>query len=203
MREILKKKKTLICAIALVIGIFGTTATFAVIKATTNTVTNTFEAGDVKTRIDEEVDPTVEKNSTVKKTPKITNEGKSDAFVRARITISPEKTDVTLLAGTWNGKNFTKTSEALKGNKNALFDADDNGYGWYLADDGWYYYNTPIAKGKSTETLFDAVKVGKVDKNFDITIYQEAVYSGGYKAGDTVELDIIKAAFDAVEDSSN
>ena len=54
MREILKKKKTLICAIALVIGIFGTTATFAVIKATTNTVTNTFEAGDVKTRIDED-----------------------------------------------------------------------------------------------------------------------------------------------------
>ena len=64
-------------------------------------------------------------------------------------------------------------------------------------------YMTTIAKGKSTETLFDAVKVGKVDKNFDITIYQEAVYSGGYKAGDTVELDIIKAAFDAVEDSSN
>ena len=196
MREILKKKKTLICAIALVIGIFGTTATFAVIKATTNTVTNTFEAGDVKTRIDEDVDPTVEKNSKVKKTPKITNEGKSDAFVRARITISPEKTDVTLLAGTWNGKNFTKTGEALKG-------TDGNGYGWYLADDGWYYYNTPIAKDNSTDTLFDAVEVRDVDKNFDITIYQEAVYSGGYNAGQTVNLDIIKAAFDAVNVSSN
>lgn len=203
MREILKKKKTLICAIALVIGIFGTTATFAVIKATTNTVTNTFDAGEVKTRIDEEVDPTVTKYSTVKKTPKITNEGKSDAFVRARITISPKKTDVTLLAGTWNGKNFTKTGEALKGDKNALFDADDNGFGWYLADDGWYYYNTPIAKEESTDTLFDAVKVGNVDKNFDITIYQEAVYSGGYKAGEKVDLDIIKAAFDAVNASSN
>ena len=203
MREILKKKKTLICAIALVIGIFGTTATFAVIKATTNTVTNTFEAGDVKTRIDEDVDPTVKKNSTVKKTPKITNEGKSDAFVRARITISPEKTAVTLLAGTWKDKNFTSNGEALKGNKNALFDADGNGYGWYLADDGWYYYNTPIAKGESTDTLFDAVKVGNVDKNFDITIYQEAVYSGGYNAGEEVDLNIIKAAFDAVDGSSN
>ena len=173
------------------------------IKATTNAVTNTFEAGDVKTRIDEDVDPTVKKNSTVKKTPKITNEGKSDAFVRARITISPEKTDVKLLVGTWNDKNFTSNGEALKGNKNDLFDADGNGYGWYLADDGWYYYNTPIAKGKSTDTLFDAVKVGDVDKNFDITIYQEAVYSGGYKAGDKVDFNIIKAAFDAVEDSSN
>lgn len=202
MREILKKKKTLICAIALVIGIFGTTATFAVIKATTNTVTNTFDAGDVKTRIDEDVDPKVE-NSTVKKTPKITNEGKSDAFVRARITISPEKTDVTLLAGTWKDKNFTSKCEALKGDKNALFDANDNGYGWFLADDGWYYYNTPIAKEESTETLFDAVKVGNVDKNFDITIYQEAVYSGGYNAGQTVDLDTIKAAFDAVNASSN
>lgn len=203
MREILKKKKTLICAIALVIGIFGTTATFAVIKATTNAVTNTFEAGDVKTRIDEEVDPTVTKDSTVKKTPKITNEGKSDAFVRARITISPEKTKVKLLVGTWKDKNFTSKGEALKGNKNDLFDADGNGYGWYLADDGWYYYNTPIANGKSTETLFDAVEVGDVDKNFDITIYQEAVYSGGYNAGDKVNLDIIKAAFDAVNASSN
>lgn len=203
MREILKKKKTLICAIALVIGIFGTTATFAVIKATTNTVTNTFEAGEVKTRIDEEVDPTVTKYSTVKKTPKITNEGKSDAFVRARITISPEKTNVTLLAGTWNGENFTETSKALKGKENDLFDADDDGFGWYLAADGWYYYNTPIAKGKSTDTLFDAVKVGDVDKNFDITIYQEAVYSGGYNAGQTVDLDTIKAAFDAVNASSN
>ena len=145
----------------------------------------------------------MKKNSTVKKTPKITNEGESDAFVRARITISPEKTDVTLLVGAWNGKNFTETSEALKGNKNALFDADRNGYGWYLADDGWYYYNTPIAKGESTDTLFDAVKVGDVDKNFDITIYQEAVYSGGYNAGQKVDLKIIKAAFDAVNDSSN
>lgn len=202
MREILKKKKTLICAIALVIGIFGTTATFAVIKATTNTVTNTFEAGEVKTHIDEDVDPTV-KNSTVKKTPKITNDGKSDAFVRARITISPKETDVTLLFGTWNGENFTSNGEALKGNENALFDPNHDEYGWYLAGDGWYYYNTPIAKGKSTDTLFDAVKVGKVDKNFDITIYQEAVYSGGYNAGDKVDLDIIKAAFDAVNDSSN
>lgn len=198
MREILKKKKTLICAIALVIGIFGTTATFAVIKATTNTVTNTFEAGDVQTRIDEDVDPTVKKNSTVKKTPKITNEGKSDAFVRARITISPKKTDVTLLVGTWDGKNFTKTGEALNGNE-----TDSDGHGWYLAADGWYYYNTPIAKGESTDTLFDAVKVGNVDKNFDITIYQEAVYSGGYNAGEIVNLDTIKATFDAVDDSSN
>lgn len=203
MREILKKKKTLICAIALVIGIFGTTATFAVVKATTNTVTNTFDAGDVKTRIDEDVDPTVTKNSTVKKTPKITNVGKSDAFVRARITISPEKTDVTLLVGTWNDKKFTEKGEALEGNENTLFDPDGDGYGWYLAGDGWYYYNTPIAKGESTDTLFDAVKVGDVDKNFDITIYQEAVYSAGYKAGNQVQLDVIKAAFDAVNASSD
>ena len=195
MREILKKKKTLIIAIALVIGVIGTTASYAVIKATTNTVTNTFDAGDVTTRIDEDVDPTVEKNPTVKKTPKVTNAGKSNAFVRARITISPEKTDVELLTGTWNDKKFTEKCKALKGSENSLFDPDGNGNGWYLAKDGWYYYSTPITPGKSTETLFDAVKIGKVDKNFDITVYQESVYSGSYEAGKTVELAVIQQYF--------
>ena len=48
--------------------------------------------------------------------------------------------------------------------------------------------------------MFDAVKIGiSVKQNFDITIYQEAVFAEGYEAGDVVvETDVIAAMFEAV-----
>ena len=112
MKEIWKKKKIFVITIALMVGIIGTAATFAIITATAGTVTNTFQAAKVATEIEEEFEGKIKAGSTVKKNPSVKNTGISDAFVRARITISPEQTEVTLLNGTWNGTAFTEKGKA-------------------------------------------------------------------------------------------
>ena len=166
MKEIWKKKKIFVITIALMVGIIGTAATFAVITATAGTVTNTFQAAKVATEIEEEFEGKIKAGSTVKKNPSVKNTGISDVFVRARITVSPEQTD-----------------------------PDGDGTGWYQGTDGWFYYNSPVAPGQNTDNLFDAVKIGNVTKNFDITVYQEAVFAGSYEAKDQVELPVLKGFF--------
>ena len=95
MKEIWKKKKIFVITIALMVGIIGTAATFAIITATAGTVTNTFQAAKVATEIEEEFEGKIKAGSTVKKNPSVKNTGISDVFVRVRITISPEQTEVT------------------------------------------------------------------------------------------------------------
>ena len=178
MKEIWKNKIIFGITIALLFGIIGTAVTFAVVTATTDTVVNHFDAGEVKTHIEEEFEGKIEKNSTVKKNPKIVNDGKSNAFIRARITVSPEDAPAELIGG--------------------AYDVSENSAGWYAAEDGWYYYSTPVKTGEATKTLFDKVKIGDTDSNFDITIYEESVYSEEYEAGKNVSLDTIQKMFLAV-----
>ena len=197
MKEIWKKKKIFVITIALIVGIIGTAATFAIITATAGTVTNTFQAAKVATEIEEEFEGGIRAGSTVKKNPSVKNTGISDVFVRARITVSPELTEVMLLYGTWNGTAFSEKGKAVDGiaTERTLYDPDSNGIGWYQGTDGWFYYNSPVAPGQNTDNLFDAVKIGNVTKNFDITVYQEAVFAGSYEAKDQVELPVLKGFF--------
>lgn len=197
MKEIWKKKKVFVITIALIVGIIGTAATFAIITATAGTVTNSFQTAKVTTEIEEEFEGEIKAGSTVKKNPSVKNTGISDVFVRARITVSPEQTEVMLLNGTWNGTAFSEKGKAVDGiaTERTLYDPDSNGIGWYQGTDGWFYYNSPVASGQNTENLFDAVKLGDVTKNFDITVYQEAVFAGSYEAGDKVELPVLKGFF--------
>ena len=51
MKEIWKKKKIFVITIALIDGIIGTAATFAIITATAGTVTNTFQAAKWQLRL--------------------------------------------------------------------------------------------------------------------------------------------------------
>lgn len=197
MKEIWKKKKVFVITIALIVGIIGTAATFAIITATAGTVTNSFQTAKVTTEIEEEFEGEIKAGSTVKKNPGVKNTGISDVFVRARITVSPEQTEVMLLNGIWNGTAFSEKGKAVDGiaTERTLYDPDSNGIGWYQGTDGWFYYNSPVAPGQNTENLFDAVKLGDVTKNFDITVYQEAVFAGSYEAGDKAELPVLKGFF--------
>ena len=149
------------------------------------------------TEIEEEFEGKIKAGSTVKKNPSVKNTGISDVFVRARITVSPEQTEVMLLNGTWNGTAFSEKGKAVDGiaTERTLYDPDSNGIGWYQGTDGWFYYNSPVAPGQNTENLFDAVKLGDVTKNFDITVYQEAVFAGSYEEGDKAELPVLKGFF--------
>lgn len=197
MKEIWKKKKIFVITIALIVGIIGTSTTFAIVTATAGTVTNTFRAAGVTTEIQEELDGDVKSGSTIKKNPSVQNTGISDAFIRARITVSPQQTDVTLLSGAWKDSVFTEKGAAADriATETTLYDPDGDGIGWYQGADGWYYYNSPIAPGQNTGTLFDAVKIGEVTKNFDITVYQEAVFAENYHAGEKAELNTIQDFF--------
>ena len=67
MKEIWKKKKIFVITIALIVGIIGTAATFAIITATAGTVTNSFQAAKVTTEIEEEFEGEIRAGSTVKK----------------------------------------------------------------------------------------------------------------------------------------
>ena len=185
MKEIWKKKKIFVITIALMVGIIGTAATFAIITATAGTVTNTFQAAKVATEIEEEFEGGIRAGSTVKKNPSVKNTGIS------------EQTEVTLLNGTWNGTAFTEKGKAADSiaTESTLYDPDGDGTGWYQGTDGWFYYNSPVAPGQNTDNLFDAVKIGNVTKNFDITVYQEAVFAGSYEAGDKVGLPDLKGFF--------
>ena len=87
MKEIWKKKKIFVITIALMVGIIGTAATFAIITATAGTVTNTFQAAKVATEIEEEFEGKIKAGSTVKKNPSVKNTGisgtdRSDAVKR-------------------------------------------------------------------------------------------------------------------------
>ena len=74
MKEIWKKKKIFVITIALMVGIIGTAATFAIITATAGTVTNTFQAAKVATEIEEEFEGKIKAGSTVKKIPSVKNQ---------------------------------------------------------------------------------------------------------------------------------
>ena len=63
----------------------------------------------------EEFEGGIKAGSTVKKNPSVKNTGISDVFVRARITVSPEQTEVMLLNGTWNGTAFSEKGKAVDG----------------------------------------------------------------------------------------
>ena len=92
---------------------------------------------------------------------------------------------------------FTKSGEVLTQS------SESNSHHWsYHAADGFYYYHVvtaPHSAYECSETLFDAVEIGKdVTGNFDITIYQEAVFAEGYPAGTEVSTEVLTAAFEAV-----
>lgn len=197
MKKFLKNKKLVIVILALAIGIAATAVSMAVMTASTGSVVNYFDPANVNTHIEEEIDDQPVKPETfLLKKPVIVNDGPSNAFIRARITISPSTSGVTFLSGSWSektgaNKKFTKTGEVFNGTTYA-----DNGNWIYCEKDGFYYYNLPVEVEKSTATLFDAVVL---KESADVTIYQEAVLATDvYEIGKPVSLSEIQELFENV-----
>ena len=153
--------------------------------------------------IEEKVDDQPVKTDTAMlKQPVVVNEGPSNAFVRARITITPSDAGVTLLAGTWSketeaDKAFTQSSVVFDG-------TDFTSNGDWVYYNGYFYYTKPLKAPNSetdtvnvqTTTLFDAVKL---EKSADVTIYQESVFSEDYEPGVSVDVEKIEALFLEIE----
>lgn len=146
----------ILCAAILGMSVGGTVAFLA---TQTDGLENTFTIGSVETEVTEEHFELKDGSDTkIWKDPKITNVGKNDCYVRARINISPSDADITI--GTL-GKD------------------------WVDGGDDFYYYTKAVKVGESTESIFDEViipdgwvKKGKATgsfREFDVIVYQEAV----------------------------
>lgn len=199
MKKFLKKKKVFIITLALALGIVATAATVAIMTATTGSVQNFFNPADVNTHIEEQVDDqTVKANTSILKAPVVVNDGPSNAFIRARITISPSTSGVKLLAGEWSAltgadKVFTQKSEVFNGTVFA-----DNGNWIYCQEDGFYYYNIPVQAEDTTASIFDAVVL---TESADVTVYQESVLATDKFELDTkVDVKTIRALFEKVNE---
>ena len=198
MREFLKKKKVFILMLALVVGILGTTSTMAVLSASTGSIINIFKPADVNTHIEEEEDDQpLKANTNILKIPVVVNDGPSNAFIRARITISPSTSSVKLYAGSWSTltgatKMFTQSQVVYDGST-----FYNNGNWIYNSADGFYYYNLPVKAGDATASIFDAVVL---KESADVTIYQESVLAtDNYSLGVAAEVSKIEALFDRVD----
>lgn len=197
MNKLLKSTKSMIIALALVIGVIATAVTMAVVVASTDTLYNKFHVAEVETHIEEKLDDQpVKANSHVLKIPQVINDGKSNAFIRARATITPSDAGVWLMEGEWSaleGADKVFSQQGIVYNGTTFM---DNGNWIYCQEDGFYYYNLPVAAQAATESLFDAVVL---QENADITIYQEAVLAQNiYALDETVEVATIRELFDSV-----
>lgn len=98
------------------------------------------------------------------KNPMVINLGENDCYVRARVLISPAK---------------------------ALENVElTGGEGWTLKEDGFYYYNSVLAPQKTTEAIFESIKIKDgVDwgalgiEDFEVAVYEESVQTVVYLDG--------------------
>lgn len=173
MKHTMKHKKMMITLAACAVVLAGIGGTYSVLTASTDTVKNTFKPEVIETEIEEDFSGgDFNKKVTVK------NIGPDDAFIRARVTVSPEE------VAEWKHSNS---------------DGDD--WDWVDGKDGWYYYPYVVPSGKSTTSLMTKVELkdANFEGDFDVTVYQEAVGTGQYTK-DSGEVDVkeIKEFFEAI-----
>ena len=170
MKFLAKHKKIVITLAATAVLILGIGGTYAILTDAAGTVVNKFSGEEINTHIDEDFPPQdVTPGTSLKKDVKIVNDGPSDAFIRARVTISPDK-----------AVTFEGTTEDWS----------------YSQQDGWFYYKKVVPVDGSTTSLMTTVKLPQtLTENFDVTVYQEAVGTGKYKPGDNVPITDIQKAF--------
>lgn len=154
------KRKVLVTVLAVALVVLcamGTTAYFT----DRGTATNVITTGGVKIElvesalVDDELVPFedvsgVLPGDNISKIVEITNTGKSDAYVR----ISVEKA-ITLAEGVQGEVDLS------------LVELDINTNAW-TEQDGYYYYNSVLKPGETTEPLFTTVSFGETMDN----IYQ-------------------------------
>ena len=108
----------------------GSGATAAMLSRRSDPAVNTFSYANVDTHVDEDFDGRVKKDVTV------TNDGTTDAFVRAAVIV------------TWLDADGSVASAVPAGYGYELTMNPDNT--WLAGADGYYYYPAALAPGAST-----------------------------------------------------
>lgn len=173
----MKKKILALClviALAATAVIGGTLAYFT----DNDEATNTFTVGNVDITLTEpewitsgsEDAPEVYPGEALKKDPTVTNDGANPCFVR----ISVEGLDCLDPAG-----DITYRTDYVDGKL---------GEHWVLHTDGYFYYDTVLAVGATTDALFDQIVIptdlenGDAETEFNVVVTAEAVQAQGAKA---------------------
>lgn len=157
------RKTALILSLCLIFALaVGTT--FALLKASTAPVENTFTAAKSGTDIVEELDGNQKKSIVVK------NTGTAVSYVRVKLVMNwVDDTTGNIVSGD-NLPNVTLNS--------------DNS--WFLGSDGIYYYKTPVAaKGETTNLLATPI-TEPADKpagcHLEVTVLAESIQAAPSKA---------------------
>lgn len=136
-----RKPVTLLVSLLLLLGIaIGSTVAFLATR--TAAKKNTFTPSKVSSQVTEHFD------GTTKSDVAVTNTGDVDAYLRATVNITWRKDQ--------NTADQTVTAKVPK-------EGDDytitySGTGWAKGTDGYWYYLTPVAPGKSTDKLIESCK---------------------------------------------
>ena len=149
------RKTALILSLCLIFALaVGTT--FALLKASTAPVENTFTAAKSGTDIVEELDGNQKKSIVVK------NTGTAVSYVRVKLVMNwVDDTTGNIVSGD-NLPNVTLNS--------------DNS--WFLGSDGIYYYKMPVAaKGETTNLLQTPITQGTAPEGYhlEVTVLAESI----------------------------
>ena len=200
------KSHVKLCIAVLALSLVTVGATLALMVSQSNSVTNQFTAADVDTEINEVL-------TNGNKQVSITNQGPSDAYVRARIMVSGVNPDNVQIVDAVP----TDTDLAQETNKGKVFLVMNNQNKWVQEQgaekDDFYYYldvlpgSQPNSEPSKTSDLLTKVVLGsdlQSDQdflaNFTVTIYHESVLAIDQSA--PINLAKVKSAFDAVDDAA-
>lgn len=157
------RKTALILSLCLIFALaVGTT--FALLKASTAPVENTFTAAKSGTDIVEELDGNQKKSIVVK------NTGTAVSYVRVKLVMN------------WVDENGNVSAEPV--NITPVINTAD----WFLGTDGIYYYKMPVAPDGKTENLLkaDSPITEPADKpagcHLEVTVLAESIQAAPSKA---------------------
>ena len=194
------KSHVKLCIGVLALSLVTVGATLALMVSQSNSVTNQFTAADVDTEINEVL-------TNGNKQVSITNQGPSDAYVRARIMVSGVNPDNVLIV---NSESQANAPDKVY----LVMNADSTQTPWNWEKDGnaatysddFYYYLDVLEAGKSTNKLLEKVVLGSDLQtadflaNFTVTIYHESVLA--INQPESIDVGVVKGAFDAAAGST-
>ena len=202
MKPLFKSKISLWASVLALVIVIGVGVTMALSAVNSNPVNNTFAVADIDTEIDEVLD-------NGNKQVSITNNGPSDAYVRARIMVSGVNPGNVVIVD--------KVPTTVEANKVYLV-MQNNGIGdkqWTKEDsntngnysDDFYYYLGVLAEDQKSANLLEKVVLGsnlqKEDflDTFSVTIYHESVVATNQP--ETITIDTVMGVFNAAETSNS
>lgn len=204
------KSHVKLCIAVLALSLVTVGATLALMVSPSNSVTNQFTAADVDTEINEVL-------TSGNKQVSITNHGRSDAYVRARIMVSGVDLNNVQIVDTVP----TDDKLALEENKGKVFLVMEHLDKWQqeekpeIQKDDFYYYldvlpgtdSQSFAEGRKTSDLLTKVVLGSDLQNdqdflanFTVTIYHESVLAINQPSD--IDVGVVKGAFDAAAGST-